>query len=474
MSEKRSKRLLKDILLFAVASFAPKLLSFFLVPIYTTYLDTETYGIFDLLGTITSLLLPILMLDISDAIMIYTIEKKDAEEANQPLRFGTRILVISSMVLFIALAIIGIIFQKSIKPSYLVYIFVNYIMISLNNNLLAYIRGKNRVNVLVISSIINSAVTLSSNIFFILVVRIGLRGLLIANVIGSLISNIYICSKIHFCKLINETKEPSQQYKHAMLSYSIPLIFTGLAWWINSSSDRFFISIFAGVSINGIYAVANKIPTILSACHSIVYQAMQLSVFKEIHAKDKNEYLKTLYNIYFFAMTFICSCLIMLDRVIANILFKGEFYVAWKYSPALLISTTFFSVAGYLTTIFAAEKETKLITVATVTGAIINSILNLLLIPRYQLYGAVIATLVGYFSIWLLMVLNVRRIVGLQLNIVKGLVCLLLLIMQWLIILNVENYYLIQLFFVTFIVLLNVKTVAIIVTQAVGIIRKLH
>ena len=64
MSNKRSKRLLKDIILFAIASFGPKLLSFFLVPLYTSCLTPEIYGISDLLATITSLLLPILMVDI--------------------------------------------------------------------------------------------------------------------------------------------------------------------------------------------------------------------------------------------------------------------------------------------------------------------------------------------------------------------------------------------------------------------------
>lgn len=472
MKEKRSKRLLRDILLFAIASFAPKMLSFFLVPLYTSCLDTETYGLFDLLGTITSLILPILMLDISDAIMIYTIENKETKKENQPLRFGTEILSISSLVLVFILVVVGFIFTKHVRVSYLVYILLNYFTLSLYNNLLAYVRGKDRVDVVVISSVINSIVTLSSNVFFILVAKMGLHGLMIANIIGTLISDVYISTKVGFCKLISKTASPNNTDKHIMLSYSIPLIFTGLAWWVNSSSDRFFISIFAGVSINGIYAVANKIPTILSACHSIVYQAMQLSVFKEIHAEDKSDYLKSLYDIYFFIMIVVCSCLIIMDKMIAKFLFKGDFYIAWKYSPALLISIAFFSIAGYLTTIYAAEKETKTITKATVLGATINSVLNLLLIPRYKLYGAVIATLVGYFLIWLIMAFKSKKIVGVTFDIWKGIVCLCILVIQWIVLVKVEKSYIYECILLLAIMAINFKSLKRIMSIGIGLVHR--
>lgn len=89
-----------------------------------------------------------------------------------------------------------------------------------------------------------------------------------------------------------------------------------------------------------------KIPTILSACHNVIYQAMQLSVFNEINAEDKSMYFKRLYKTYSFLMTFVCSILILLDKVIAKFLFRGDFYVAWKYSPALLISMLFIQLPG--------------------------------------------------------------------------------------------------------------------------------
>ena len=50
------KKLIKNILLFALSSFIPKAMSFFLVPIYTAYLTTGEYGVSDLINTTVSLL----------------------------------------------------------------------------------------------------------------------------------------------------------------------------------------------------------------------------------------------------------------------------------------------------------------------------------------------------------------------------------------------------------------------------------
>ena len=387
MSSSRSKNLIKDVALFAIASFAPKLLSFFLVPLYTACLSTEMYGISDLLVTLTSLILPIMMLDISDAVMLYTIEFQNTEKENQPLRFGTTILINSTVILGVVSSLLFFLLKGfSDKGSYLLYVLLNYFILALYNNLLAYLRGKDKVNIIVISSIINSIVTLSSNIILIVYLKLGLNGLLISSILGTLVTNVYIIVKINFFSLIKETKNPNDIDKKKMLSYSIPLIFTGLAWWVNSSSDRLFITMFANIGINGIYAVANKIPTILSACHTIIYQAMQLSVFKEIHSEDKDEYLTRLYNIYSFGMFTVCSALIM------------------------------------------------------------NSILNIFLIPKFELYGAVIATVIGYFVIWLIMAVNCKKITQVKLPLYRSVLCGLILLLQWILLLVFEKSYILQIF----------------------------
>ncbi|MBR1444126.1 MAG: polysaccharide biosynthesis C-terminal domain-containing protein [Firmicutes bacterium] len=100
----------------------------------------------------------------------------------------------------------------------------------------------------------------------------------------------------------------------------------------------------------------------------------------------------------------------------------------------------FFSISGYIITIAAAAKATKLIAKATVLGAVVNTILNLILIPYFELYGAVIATLIGYFFIWLTIILGVEKKMGIKFGIVFSCINYAVLIIQWVILLVEEEH----------------------------------
>ena len=73
---KKYKDLAKNIILFAIGNFVPKLISFVLVPIYTAFLSTDEYGISDLINVTVSLFIPIITFTITDAILRYSLDKK--------------------------------------------------------------------------------------------------------------------------------------------------------------------------------------------------------------------------------------------------------------------------------------------------------------------------------------------------------------------------------------------------------------
>ena len=58
-----------------------------------------------------------------------------------------------------------------------------------------------------------------------------------------------------------------------MLAYCVPLIPTAVFWWIMGVSDRYLVKWFVGSVANGIYAVAYKIPTILTSLATVFMDA---------------------------------------------------------------------------------------------------------------------------------------------------------------------------------------------------------
>ena len=66
-------------------------------------------------------------------------------------------------------------------------------------------------------------------------------------------------------------------------------------------------------------------------------------------------------------------------------------------------------------------------------GAILNVILNLLLIPRFEVFGATIATLVSYFVIYIQRALDIKKNIDINIHLFKNIASILILIMQSLI-----------------------------------------
>ena len=72
---RKQKELSKNTLLFTISSFGSKLLTFLLVPLYTSYLTTEDYGFADLVSTTVTLVLPILLVCIESGLLRFSFDK---------------------------------------------------------------------------------------------------------------------------------------------------------------------------------------------------------------------------------------------------------------------------------------------------------------------------------------------------------------------------------------------------------------
>ena len=75
MEKNRSKYLLKNAAVFAMGSIGTKMIAFFLVPLYTNLLSTSEYGVVDLVTTISTVLAPMLILNINEAVMRFSLDE---------------------------------------------------------------------------------------------------------------------------------------------------------------------------------------------------------------------------------------------------------------------------------------------------------------------------------------------------------------------------------------------------------------
>lgn len=104
----------------------------------------------------------------------------------------------------------------------------------------------------------------------------------------------------------------------------------------------------------------------------------------------------------------------VMNVFLARILYAKDFFEAWHYVPFLLLGAMFNGVALFEGCLFTAIKQTEKVLHTTLIGALINTIANVLLIQLMGPLGAAAATMLGYFSIWLIRTIQVRKIVAMR------------------------------------------------------------
>lgn len=419
------KKLGKDFLLLTIGNFSSKILVFLLVPLYTSYLSTEDYGISDILVTTVNLIYPLITLTISESVMRFALDKNTDKKS--VFTIGTVITLVS--IAFVVICSPLFFLSVEIKQYFLLFI-VYYISYALNGLIGQYVKGINKVKSYTISGIVSTIATIVLNILFLIVLNMGIDGYLLSMSLGSLSSVIYLILKEKLYSSISKFKDIDWNIAKEMIIYSMPLIPNSLAWWIINSSDRYMLLFFCSSSIVGIYSVAYKIPTILTTFTSLFSTSMRISSVENFKSKETNEFLNNTYNLYFHFIVLCGGGLIAITKILAIFLFQKGFFVAWEIVPFLLLAFIAYGLAEYLGVIYLADKKTSKILITCILGAVVNIIFNLLLIPLFEAKGAAIATLIGYCTIWLTRHKGCNKIIPINLNNKDLIISLLLLVVE--------------------------------------------
>ena len=420
------KYLFKNIGLLTISNFGTKILSFILIPLYTSILSTEEYGTYDIYSTTVSLLIPVLSLNVVEAVMRFALD----EEKNNTAVFTIGIRkVLLSILIFGIIVIIN--FFTNLIPifsTYALYLFILFLGSLLYTMMIQFTRGIEKISYVAVAGALNSVIMLLLNVLFLVVFNFGLPGYFAANCIAYLIPVVFLSLKIRAWRYI-DLKGFDNNLKNEMYDYCKPLVFNNIAWWVNNVSDRYIVTWICDVASNGIYSVAYKIPSVLNIFQSIFSQAWTISAVKEFDGNSGFFYSR-IYKIYNAGMIIVCSGLIVFDKVLAKLLFANDFYIAWQYAPFLMMSVVFGALSGFLGGIFSAAKRSKVFARTTVVGASVNTILNVFLVYFLGPLGAAISTLVSYVLVWASRLFEANKIVKLDIDLKKDILSYFILCVQ--------------------------------------------
>lgn len=455
MSKENSKyqRLAGNSLLFAVGNFGSKMITFIMLPLYTYKLSTGDFGVSDLILTTVSLLLPIVSLSVFDAVLRFTLEKN----SNNKIIFSNSFIVsiIGAMLLSLCFPIISLLNIN--YGYYVILILIAQIFQSLFSQ---YAKAIDEIRLFAINGIILSFLTAGLNILFLVIFEFGIQGYLLSVLLANILSDVWLWTKLHLKKEIDLSLVKKKEIK-VLLSYSLPLIPNSIAWWTTNAISRYFILYFVGTGANGIFAVANKIPSLLSVMNSIFFQAWQLSAIEEFDSEDKSDFYSNIFSLYSEFLFLGASIILLILRPIMSIMVSPEFESAWRYVPFLLLTVVYSSFSGFLGNYYAAAKKTSGVFTTTVIGAIINIIANFIFIPLLGLFGAGISSAISFLLTWIIRQQDTKKYVETKINI-KNIVLNHTVIFGQIValfLLNGFSLYIIEILFMCLSILVNRKVV---------------
>ena len=406
MHDHKYKTLLSNTFLISLGTFGSKLLTFVMVRFYTGVLTPADYGTADLIMQTANLLLPLVSLGITNGVFRFALDRKEQRRSIFTIGFYT--ILLGSLILLAALPLLS---NSESLREYTLLIGVYTLASCLHSLCAQYIRAEGKTALFAVQGIINTALVIGFNITFLLVFRMGVFGYVMSVVAADGICTLFLVLREKLWKLW--LPKPEGQLWNAMLRYSIPLIPATIFWWITSVSDRYMVAYFLGTDANGLYAVACKIPTVLTLLSTIFMEAWQFSAIQEATG-DREVHIRfytQVWSAFLAVMVMAGSVIIVLCRLEIRMLSTQQYYEAWKYIPTLSMAMVFSAFSSFMGSVYVVTEKSRLSLWTALWSALANIFLNFLLIPRIRIQGAAIATLASYVLCFAIRAVTSRRLI---------------------------------------------------------------
>ena len=456
------KKLITNTMILAAGTFASKLIVLLMMPFYTKLLSPNQFGTADLVSQTANMIIPIACIGIAEGLFRFAL---DCEDRRKVFSTAMTALFCSTAVMFAAIPILNLFDSFS---GYVLLIGAYVACANFHSVAAHYVRAKGRTTLFAVQGIINTVLTVALNVLFLLVFDLGALGYVLSVVIADFTVTLIV---IFAARLYRDfsIKQFDRHILKDLLKYCIPYIPTTMLWLITSVSDRYIVKAFCGIGETGLYAASYKIPTLLTLAAGVFIEAWQFSAVKDATAEERGRFFGTVYRSYTGAIFMAASVLIAGSRIFTSILLDATYYSAWQYVPVLVGATVFSTLVSFMGSVYFVEKKSVLSIVTALTGALINIVLNFILIPKYGAMGAAVATLISYIVVYAVRVINTKKYVSFNTHtVILAVNCLLICAQAVLMYVDIPYGLLVQIAMVAIITVFNLKGILGILREFLG------
>ncbi|HXW69040.1 MAG TPA: oligosaccharide flippase family protein [Dissulfurispiraceae bacterium] len=388
-------------LIYGIGGIISRAVSFVMLPLYTHYLTPRDYGTMELLSSTIDIISIVAGIGLASAIFKYYSQYEDKKDKDEVMSTAMILLLLISLTTAITGSIFSphiskIVFGSEENSYYFRIIFLIYfldqgaVMVPL-----MMIRAENRSGLFVGISTVKLFIQIFFNIYFIVVLKINILGILYS----TLLANLAIGSFLSYRAFRRTGFLFSKRKGKEMIRFGYPFIFVSLSSFALTYSDRYFLNIYSNLATIGIYALAYKFGFLMGYLSADPFmQIWEPQRFEIAKQEDALLIFKKAFQ-YFNVLVVLVSlviCIFVKDALI--VMSKAVYVEAYKMVPIVVLAYIIQAWTFYCNLGIYIKNRSNTMAVASFFATICVIGLNFLLIPKYGAYGAAWAT-VGAFLI---------------------------------------------------------------------------
>jgi len=393
------KKLINDFTLYSIEPIIFKIISFLLIPIYTNYLLPAEFGNLQYVITIGSFLRSISQFGLNTAFWKFRSELKKTEYPSLSFNILASQLFIGLIILIVTISVFSIRGFDLIAQALILY-FIALLCKLFTENYLLVCRAYQKPKRYLLISLFQTVLFCLLNVLFVSQYDLGVNGVILAYLVAFCLSSIVffpLMRKRVFGKL-------SLPLIKKLLAFGGPLLLGNFAILVLSISDRWFLKSMSTGQELGLYSYGYKFSDLILTFIVYTFQLAWTPIAWKSFASEKGR------ELFFRIEKFVMVVFPILAFVLVPIIIWLSFFMTSNHAfdeGLKIIFLISFSHVFYGYYSFNAIKnfyfnKKKQVIIVNIISAIINILLNWILIPNWGMLGAAISTIISYFLMFIL------------------------------------------------------------------------
>lgn len=391
------KNLARNSIIYSVSSILVQAISLLLVPIFTKYMTAEQFGQYNLLITIQTFLAIFITLGVNSGLTRFFYECEDQNRIkNSVLTFAMSWGLLVCILAFVfSDALYAFVFKDQSEGGFLInYLVISSVLLGLTSIYIAYYTMQVKPKIVSMINLSRVLIMVLLSAYLIIVRQAGVNGALLAQLYtyAIVLVGLIILDRKNF-RMVLDWKEINP-----LLKYSLGFIPGQASSWVYTLIDRYFLNAIMGLRQVAVYSLGYRIGMLMEPILIIpfksVFTAFKYKVYKENDAAEK---FREIYLYYNFIGLFCVLGFSVFAKPMIILLATAEYIEAFRFIPLIVLAYFMNGLNEFFSLGIHIENKSLISSFILLGGALSNVLLNILLIPRYGIMGAALATVISYF-----------------------------------------------------------------------------